>query len=477
MESWRASTSSRGAVQCREDVFDQLDPMTQALPLAQTPNGQIHRGHAAAMSHDMLGYLETAAAQGDFLKIPLPLTPAYFINHPDLIEAVMVKQSRSFHKPFTLKYTANQIFGDNLFTSDGELWRVLRSMLQPGFSVERLQNHGKTMVDFTSQLLDTWQAGDTVEMTTALMELTLQTTTHSFFGIDLSQYSSTHVSYTSSGQDLIRFIEVFFKRISSFPLPAWVPVPTNRELKRLIQRRNDFFFPIIEQRRASGEDRGDVLSMLIKAQAADTTGYITDLQVCNEVSNLFAAGYEVTAYSLVFTLYLISQHPEVEAKVMEEVDRVVGQRQITVDDLDDLPYLERVLKESMRLFPVTALVSRQAIAPVTLQGQDLPKNSLILIAPWTLHRRPDLYPNPLQFDPERFAPSQQGDRPKMAYLPFSGGPRACIGQGFAMMQMRINLAMLLQRYHFSPIPGYEFEPAFNFNTRPKNGLPMTLTAR
>ncbi|PZD74555.1 Epi-isozizaene 5-monooxygenase/(E)-beta-farnesene synthase [Acaryochloris thomasi RCC1774] len=439
--------------------------MPSTLPAAIAPSGYPQRNHTKALRQDALGYIEYIAGQGDFLKIPFPLVPTYFVNHPDLIQEVMVKQSRSFHKPFGIKYTANQLFGDNLFTSDGELWKILRSTLQPGFSVPRLQNYAKTAIGYTRQIVDRWQPGETVEITDNMMELTLRTTTQCFFGMDL--YSS------KSGENLLRFIELFFKRISSVPTPAWVPIPSNRELKKLLKDRNDFFLPIIEERRTSGEDKGDILSMLVQGQKADTTGYITDMQVCNEVSNLFAAGYEVTAYSLAFTLYLLAQHPDIEARLRDEIARVLGTREITAEDLEQMPYLEQVLQESMRLLPVIAFVGRQSIEPVTIQGHHLPSRSMIVVAPWTLHRRADIYPEPLTFNPDRFA---DGNISKSAYLPFSGGPRACIGQGFAMMQMRINLAMILQRYRLSLPSDYVFKPIFNFNTRPQNGLPMVLKA-
>ncbi len=437
--------------------------MPSALPTAIAPNGYPQRNHTKALREDTLGYIEHIAGQGDFLKIPFPLVPTYFVNHPDLIQEVMVKQSRSFHKPFGIKYTANQFFGDNLFTSDGELWKTLRSTLQPGFSVPRLQSYAQTVIGYTQKIMDRWQPGETVEITDAMMEVTLRSTTQCFFGLDL--YSS------QSGENLLRFIELFFKRISSFPVPAWIPIPSNREIKKLLKDRNDFFLPLIQERRISGEDKGDILSMLVKGQTADTTGLITDMQVCNEVSNLFAAGYEVTAYSLAFTLYLLDQYPKVEARLRHEIDRVLGTRTITVEDLEKMPYLEQVLQESMRLLPVIAVVGRQAIEPITIQGHPLPKNSSIIVSPWTLHRRADIYPEPLTFKPDRFADHNIS---KSAYIPFSGGPRACIGQGFAMMQMRINLAMILQRYRLSLPSDYVFKPIFNFNTRPKNGLPMIL---
>ncbi len=440
-------------------------------PLATTPSGQLRRGHAKALQEDLLGCVEHWAGQGDFLKISLPLVPNYFINHPDLIQEVMVRQSRSFQKPAGLKYTARQFFGENLFTSDGELWKTLRSTLQPGFSTDRLRSYSHTMVDYSRKIMADWQPGQTVDLCVAMGEVTLRTSTRCFFGLDL--YSSR------SGEDLLRFTELLSKRMTSIPIPAWVPIPSNLEMKRMIRDRDQFFLPIIEARRQSGEDLGDVMSMLIRAQSADSTGRITDRQVCNEVSNLFAAGYELISYSLAFTFYLLSQHPEVEAQLLEEIDRVLTGREITVDALDAMPYLEQVLKESMRLLPGVAITARQSIEPVTIGGYELPKNSLLWISPWTLHRRADIYPEPLKFDPDRFSQARQAEHPlpNFSHLTFAAGPRACIGKAFAMMQMRINLAMILQRFRLTPVAGYQFQPAFQFNTRPKNGMPMVLQLR
>ncbi|MBE9030120.1 cytochrome P450 [filamentous cyanobacterium LEGE 11480] len=447
-----ASTSTRGII-----------------PTAALPGPQ--KNHAKAMKTDLLGYLEQIAPQGDFLKLPIPLVPTYLINHPDLVQEVMVRQSRRFHKPFNVKYTANQIFGDNLFTSDGELWKILRSVLQPGFSTERLQDYSQTMIDYTEQIMAGWQPGESVDLCAAMGEVTLRTSTRCFFGLDL--YSS------QAGDNLLRFIELFFQRISGLPVPAWVPIPSNRELKRIIRDLNQFFLPIIEARRQSGEDHGDIMSMLIQAQAADKTGYITGQQVCNEVSNLFAAGYELVAYSLAFTFYLISQHPAVEAKLLAEIDRVLATQPMSTEALAQMPYLEQVLQESMRLLPAAAITSRQAIMPVTIGDYTVPKNSMILIAPWTLHRRADIFPEPEKFDPERFSADRQTSHPipNFSHLTFAAGPRACIGKAFAMMQMRINLALILQRYRLIPAPDYEFQPVFQFNTRPRDGMPMVLQAR
>lgn len=444
--------------------------MNAAVSTATLPAHQLRQGHIRAMQQDMLGYLEYLAPQGDFLQIPLGWAgAAYLINHPDLIQEVLLKQARQFHKPFTVKYAARGLFGENLFTSDDELWQVLRSSLQPAFHARRIAVSAQVMLDYTQTMVAGWQAGQILDMPAALMDLTLGITTKALFDQDLRN--------AEAAAAILRFIDLFAQRITSLPIPGWLPIPSNWEMKRQIAIIDRHLSPLIADRRRSGNDLGDVLSMLIQAQKADTTGFLTDQQVRNEVLNLFAAGYEVTAHTLAFTLYLIAQHPAVEVRLVDEIRQTLGSRPITLADLEQLPYLDQVLKESMRLLPVTAVVSRQTLAPVTLGDTTLPKNRLVLIAPWILHRRPDLFPDPLRFDPDRFQAERMEAIPKFAYLPFSAGPRVCIGQAFAMLQLRINLATILQHYRLMLLSDYQFQPFFRFNTRPKQGLPMRLQPR
>lgn len=436
---------------------------------ATTPAGKTNRGHMRAMREDMIGYLEHLAGQGNFLRIPLGfLGSAYFVNSPDLVQEILLKQSKKFQKPFTVKYTAKEFFGENLFTSDGELWQALRAAIQPAFHAQRINAYADIMVNYTKAMVSQWQPGQVIDLPKAMMELTLGITTKALFGEDLRD--------DVAGQAIIRFIELFSRRISGLPIPSWLPIRSNWEIKQQIAIIARHLNPLIAERRQSFKEHNDVLSMLIQAQVADKTGWLTNHQIKNEILNLFAAGYEVTAHTLAFTLYLISQHPEVEARLFEEID-ILSQRAIATSDLEQMPYLEMVLKESMRLLPVATVVSRQAIENVVLNGYTLTKNSVVLIAPWTLHRSPEYFPNPLDFDPERFHRERQDKIPKFAYLPFSAGPRICIGNAFAMMQMRINLATILQNYRLTVAPGYHFETFYSFNTRPKDGLPMTVEVK
>jgi cytochrome P450 len=217
--------------------------------------------------------------------------------------------------------------------------------------------------------------------------------------------------------------------------------------------------------------------MLIEAQKADSTGLLTGHQVCTEIMNLFAAGYEVVAHTLAFTLYLVSQNSAVNARIQTELDLVFGHEPISLEGVGQLKYSEMALKESMRLLPVTTVLSRQTASKVELKGYNLPKRRLVILSPWVLQRNKAYFPEPLTFQPERFDPENGQEVEKYAYLPFSMGPRICIGNAFAMMQMKINLATIWQQYRLTPVPGHTFEPFYAFNTRPKNGLPMIVHQR
>ena len=427
--------------------------------LAKPPTGQ---SHIQAFRDDLISYLEYAATQGDLVRVPIPLTKFYIANHPALVEEVLLKQSRSFQKPENLKYVAKQFFGENVFTSDGEVWTTLRSAIRPAFNRDRLSEYAQLMIQQTEKVMESWEENQVIEMSESMMDLTLRTTTLCFFGVNLSN--------TERGKELLEFIQLFFQRIQVPPFPKWLPVNSNRRLKYLVRSQQDFCSRLIEERRLNEQQTNDVLSLLLTSQENDSSGILSDTQICNEVFNLFAAGYEVTAYTLAFSLYLLALNPQKLEKMRSDVQNIEITSLCNPDRT--FSYLDQVIKESMRLFPVAAVVSRQSITSLQLQDYILPRKSVLLIPPWTLHRRPEIYDDPLTFTPERF----DGDRtyPKFAYLPFSGGPRACIGQAFAMMQMKINLVMILKKFRPTLLPDYEFKPVFQFNTRPLNGMPMKL---
>jgi cytochrome P450 len=409
------------------------------------------------------------ATYGDFVEVPLGLSSFYLANHPDFVREIMVTQAASFHKPFNVKYAVKALIGYNLFSSDGDEWRTLRKAIQPAFHTQRIQAYTEVMTAQTEALIANWRDGATIDIPAAMMRLTMGITTKTLFDADLRD--------SEAGDAILKFLDLFNQRITSLPMPGWLPTPMNREMKRLIAVGDRLLLPLIEERRKSDVDHGDLLSMLLLAQREDSGGILTDHQVRNEILNLFAAGYEVVAYTAAFTLYLVAQHPAVEQRLLAEIDTVLHGRTLIFTDLPHLPYLEQVIKESMRLLPVTTMVARQAVETVTANGRTIRKGQTVLVAPWTLHRRPDIFPDPERFDPDRFSPAREVEIPKHAYIPFATGPRICIGNAFAMLQLRATLATILARYRLTLPENYIFEPMYRFNTRPKNGLPMILHTR
>jgi cytochrome P450 len=232
--------------------------MAHSIPIARAQSGNSPFAHLRAMRTNMIAYLEHLARQGDLLRISLGPVSAYFVNQPDYVREVLVMQAHKSQKPFGVKQAARALFGENLFTSDGEVWRVLRAAQQPAFHARRVNAYATIMADHTAQLLERWQPGQTIDISQQMMDLTLGITTKALFNVDLRGHEA--------GQAIIRFIELFNQRIASpLPIPGWLPTPRNREMKRLIRVADELLQPIIEERRAMGEDKGDVLSMLLLA--------------------------------------------------------------------------------------------------------------------------------------------------------------------------------------------------------------------
>lgn len=444
--------------------------MTQAIPKAQAPTGRNNfLYHLQAPNNNLLTYFEEIGQQADIVK--MGFLPAYLVNHPDYVQDVLVRKASSFNKPNSVKTVVKQFFGtQNIFSADDAIWRALRKAEQPAFHMRRIGGYLDMMVTETQKTISRWQTGTQLDFPQEVMDSTLSITSMMLFSND--------VTTANAGQAILDFLDLFSERITTpLPIPAWLPLKSNQRMKDALRVADDLLIPVIEDRKASGEDTGDVLSMLLLAQQKDDTGILSDLQVRNEIYNLFGAGYEVTANTMAFTMYLITTHEAVYQTLMAEIDAVITDDPITLETIKELSYLEQVIKESMRLLPVTAVVSRTATEDVHIGAHEIPKDAQVFVAPWALHRREDYFQNPETFDPERFSPEREVDIPKNAYIPFSTGPRVCLGSAFAMLQMKTALALMLKAYHFELSDNYEFEPYWRFNTRLRHGLPLTIHTR
>lgn len=333
------------------------------------------------------------------------------------------------------------------------------------------------MTDATLAMLERWQAsvGQPLDIPLEMMHLTLRVAGLTLFNLDLSSDADT------IGRTFTVILPLITKySIAPFP-PLWVPTPSNRRLQAGIETLDNIVYSIINERRKqiadSSTETGDLLSMLLTARDAETGEGMSDKQARDEVMTLLLAGHETTAISLMWTLYLLSQHPDVEQRLHTELDTVLGGHAPTVDRLNELPYNRMVIQEAMRLYPPAFGITRHAIADDEIGGYYVPANSIIFLSAHYTHRHPEIWEDPERFDPERFTPKRSASRPRFAYFPFGGGPRICIGNTFALMEAQLVLATIAQHYQLRLVPDHPVEPRVLATTRPRYGLPMTLQPR
>lgn len=437
---------------------------------------------APAIRRDPLRFmLQNAAEHGDFIQYPLGFTTVYQIGHPSLIQHVLQTHHKRYNKD-TIQYnTLAQITGEGLLTSDGPTWLAHRRLMQPAFHRRRLESHDQTITRATAVMLDRWQehaaSGESLDVDEEMMQLTLEIVGKTFFRVDLRDEAP---QMTHAILEMLDY--VVYRASSPLALPRVVPTPRNRRFNAAMRRLDAFIYDLIAQRRRDGEDRGDVLSMLLQARDEETGAGLGDEEIRDELITLLIAGHETVASALTWCWMLLSQHPTVRERMEVEVDGVVGNGRLpTTADLDHLPFTRQIFDEALRLYPPAWLITRRAIADDPIATSDgehtIAAGSLLILSPYIVHRHPDFWPNPLGFDPDRFAPDAAGKRPRFAYIPFGGGPRLCIGDRFALMEATLILAAVTQRYRLNLVPGHPVIIDPLVTLRPRRGLMMTVHPR
>ena len=434
------------------------------------PKGHFITGHLPEFQRDPLGFLTKCAREyGDFVRLRFGLQPVYLLNHPDYIEEVLTNKSSHFMKPRIMR---GILLGNGLLTSEGALWQRQRRLAQPAFHREQIASYGDVMVDYTNRMIATWQNGEIYDVNQEMSRLTLAIVANTLFGVDVVSETEEVVSAMKT------VVDRFNARASSMLLlPEQIPTPRNLRYRQSVRRLDKIVYSIIERRRASNEDAGDLLSMLLQAQSQEDGSQMTDQQLRDEVLTLFIAGHETTANALSWAWMLLSQHPEVEAKLAEELRTVLGGRVPTVSDLPQLHYAEMVMLESMRLYPPIWSLAREVVQACEVGRYLLPANTTVFMSQWVMHRDPRFFDNPEAFNPDRWADDLAKRLPTFAYFPFGGGPRVCIGKRFALMEMVLLLATIAQKFRLTLMPGQQiaFPPAALL--RPMYGLKMLLTKR
>jgi cytochrome P450 len=414
--------------------------------------------------------LDSARQYGDIVVFPIGSERIFSLSHPDYVEQVLVTSYRQFVKSRGLKY-AKRILGEGLLTSEREFHLRQRRLIQPAFHRRRIAQYARVMVDYAARARVRWQDGVTLDIHEEMMRLTLAIVGKTLFDADVrSEAGEIGEALTASLQMFKRLNQPFGEVLDRLPLPS------NRRFRRAQERLDATIYRIIEERRASGRDHGDLLSMLLQAEDDDRTP-MSPQQVRDEAMTLFLAGHETTANALTWAWYLLSQNPAVEAKLQAEVDAVLGHRLPTVEDLPQLSYTEKVLTESMRLYPPAWVIGRETVGDYMLDGVRLPAHSMILMSQYVVHRDPRYFSEPDQFEPERWTPEFKAALPRFAYFPFGGGPRVCIGEPFAWTEGILLLATLAQQWQMRLAPGQRIALLPQITLRPKYGMRMILERR
>jgi cytochrome P450 len=414
-------------------------------------------------------FSKLARDYGDVAGIRVVNFRTIFINHPDTIEEVLVTHPRRYIKGRVLRANRH-VFGEGLLTSEGDFWLRQRRLAQPAFHRARVASYAATMVEYAQRLLEHWRDGEERDAHQEMMRLTLQIVGKTLFDSDVARDAQE----VGKSMELMLELGANFRR--TLFVPHWVPTPANLRIKREIALIESILYRIITERRASGRDTGDLLSMLLHAQDEDGSR-MTDRQLRDETITLFLAGHETTASTLSWTWWLLSRSPAVEARLHAELDTVLRGRAPSLDDLPKLLYTGNVITESLRLYPPAWGLARVAIEDHELAGYPLKKGMGVAMAQWVVHRDTRWYDSPEEFRPERWEGDFLKTLPRFAYFPFGGGPRQCIGNSFAVMEATLILAAIAQKFRLRLVANHPVVPLASITLRPRHGIRVTLESR
>jgi len=425
------------------------------------------------MSRDPLGFFtQLRRDHGRFVHYRIGPRRVWFLADPELIQDVLVKQARSFLKDQGLEST-KPLLGEGLLTSEGEFHRRQRRLAQPVFHHARIAAYGATMVEHGQRAAARFRDGEMLEFVPEMMRLALGIVGKTLFDSDVASDADTVARALGVAMDTFTLARVPFWR-----LLLYLPVPSTLRFARARRELDEVVYRLIRAHREVGRDRGDLLSMLLLARDEEGgTGTMTDRQLRDEAMTILLAGHETTAVALAWTFYLLAQDRAAEAALHDELDSVLRGAPPSAEDVRRLPYTEMVLSESMRLYPPAWVIGRRALEPLPLGGYELRPGDAAVMSQWVVHRDPELWPDPLRFDPLRFEPARKAARHRFAYFPFGGGPRVCIGDGFAWLAGTLLLATLAQRWRFELVPGQQVSPLPRVTLRLRHGLQLVPRSR
>ena len=446
-------------------------PASRSLPPG--PRGLPLVGTAMELAKDPLGFIRDLA----YRYGPVSFTrfgpwAVYMLNDAELIEDVLIGKHRSCVKDKSTR-DLMPLAGQGLLTSEGELWRRQRRLAAPPLQPKRIAGYAETMFDSAARAFAPFRDGETRDMHGELAQLTLEIVSKTLLGVD-ARGDGQRIA-----DALERFMEYFERQVYSWQgiLPLWVPTPSRVRMRRAVRGLDDIVYPMIARYRASAGSEEHLLARLVHARGEDGEP-MSDLQLRDEALTMMLAGHETTALALTYAVYLLATHPEVASRLRAEVDAAFASGQPDPMALCALPYLNAVMRESLRLYPPGYAIGREVTEPFEVGGYALPRGTQLLISPYTIHRDARYFAQPERFVPERWLDSAFVEAlPRFAYFPFGGGPRVCIGNHFAMMELALVLASLVRGFELELLPGYQLELAALVTLRVVGGLPMRVRRR
>ena len=470
--------------------FDSIPQLSGGVPVL---------GHLAAMQ-DRMRFVEQMGAEVDRLTRVRSLgrMPLVAVNHPDTIQELLVERHRVFEKSHMVRFGLYPLAGEGLFTSRGDLWKRQRRLMAPLFQPGKLAAFGDDMVACADRTVSSWVSGQECPLLRETTRITMSIAGKTLFQADtfgeaddIGEALTTALDFAADNSPSVLsvshlLVQSFLRGVARrahvpaieaiatrFEQPLFVPGAEGRHLRKAIALLDATVQRMIDSRRASAVSHGDLLSRLLEVRDEDDGHRMTDKQVRDEVLTLFVAGHETTATALAWSVYLLGRNPAIYAAAQAEAD-ALGHKP-SAADIPRLPLLLRIYKEALRLYPPVYFDGRQASEDTSLDGVACPEGTVAMFAPYILHRRADLWPDPERFDPDRFLPAAEAKRSRYAWLPFGAGPRICIGMGFALMEGQLILARLLQRASFTLLADEVPEPSATL--RPKHGVPVRVSLR
>lgn len=414
---------------------------------------------------------------GDLVR--LPIMPGFTLNlgmHPDHAEHILSTHQERYEKPDLFLKPMGLVQGKGLFTSEGEFWRKQRRLMQPAFHQKALVNLHTVMLSCVQSFLHEWQEkpdGEIIDIAAEMTRLTLKIVSLALFSVDISGESD---KLRQAFRTALEY--VYYRLNTPLALPVWIPTARNIQFHQAKHTLDRIILEIIQSRRQNPTEQYDLLSMLLAARDEETGEKMSDRQLQDEVITLINAGHETTATALAWTWYLLGTHPDIMAKMQDEIQTVLNGNSPTFEKLAQLQYTRRVFDESLRLCPPgLGLAPRIALEDDEIQGYFIPKGTIFNIAQYFIFRHPEFWDNPEQFDPDRFLPEKAKQRPKFAYFPFGAGQHICIGKSLALMESTTILAAIVQQFHIELVLDRSIEIDPRFTLRPKYGIKVTVRKR